>query len=274
MRLQLTVCMASVCSAVTAYCQIPRTWGDAAIASHEIPLADPAGSPKHLSSDYYYRIPVRPIFKGYPVYAPGREPAGYMEWLKHREPIIVWDDKGHAPLLETDADWIRAGEIVFDAPIAFDSIAQVADLRNPEWYEKLHVPVARDGTVPEFQYVIRTKGVVEVGAVACATCHTRVMPDGSVLKGAQGNFPVNALPRGLFVQGLRPLRIKTSTLSSCVGASSSFMLRRGFIQIWRLGSIGCRSRRSLRFSRPPLRARTCANAAIRSFRFRYLISST
>ena len=50
--------------------QIPKTWDDAEIARHEIPLADPIGSPKHVSSDYYYRMPVRPIFKGYPVYGP------------------------------------------------------------------------------------------------------------------------------------------------------------------------------------------------------------
>lgn len=53
---------------------VPKTWDDAEIARHEIPLADPNGSPKHVSSDYYYRIPVRPIYKGYPVYAPGHEP--------------------------------------------------------------------------------------------------------------------------------------------------------------------------------------------------------
>jgi hypothetical protein len=43
---------------------IPRTWDDQEIARHEVPLADPTGSPKHVSSDYYYRIPVRPIYKG------------------------------------------------------------------------------------------------------------------------------------------------------------------------------------------------------------------
>src|SRR6266487_2592072 len=94
----------------------PKTWDDEEIAKHEIPLADPTGSPKHVSSSYYYRIPVRPIYKSYPSYAPGREPAGYMEWLKQQEPVVVWDDHEHAPSLQSDADWIRAGEIVFDAP--------------------------------------------------------------------------------------------------------------------------------------------------------------
>ncbi len=81
---------------------IPKTWDDGEIARHEVPLADPSGSPKHVSSDYYYRIPVRPIYKGYPVYAPGHEPPGYMEWLKQQEPVIVWNDGGHAPALQIE----------------------------------------------------------------------------------------------------------------------------------------------------------------------------
>src|SRR5216684_5759590 len=98
---------------------IPKTWDDAAIATLEVPLANPVGSPRHISADYYYRIPVAPIYKSYSVYAPGHEPPGYMDWLKQQESVIVWDDKGHAPPLETEADWIRAGEIVFDAPLFY-----------------------------------------------------------------------------------------------------------------------------------------------------------
>src|SRR5215469_12708483 len=89
--------------------QIPRTWDDAEIATHEIPRADPAGSPKYVSSAYYYKIPVRPIYKSYTVYAPGHEPTGYIDWLKRQEPVIVWDDRGHTPSLQTKADWVQAG---------------------------------------------------------------------------------------------------------------------------------------------------------------------
>jgi hypothetical protein len=46
---------------------IPKTWDDAAMADLEVPLANPIGSPKQISADYYYRIPVRPIYKQYPV---------------------------------------------------------------------------------------------------------------------------------------------------------------------------------------------------------------
>ncbi len=172
---------------------IPRTWDDAAMATLEVPLADPIGSPKHVSADYYYKIPVRPIYKQYPVYAPGLEPPGYMDWLKQQEPVIVWDDGGHSPRLQTEADWIKAGEVVFDAPVAFGPPVgiTVEDVRNPAWYQAVGVPLTRDGVNPFLVYVVRKKGEVELAGFGCGTCHTRLMPDGTVLKGAQGSFPVS-----------------------------------------------------------------------------------
>ena len=170
--------------------KIPRTWDDEEIARHEVPLAHSEASPKHVSSDYYYRIPVRPIYKSYPVYAYGHEPAGYFESLKQREPVVVWDDKGRAPLLQADADWIRAGELVFDAPLVMNTNVAVEDVRDERWQAATGAPVAGDGTLPWVQYVIRKKGVVELGSTSCGFCHTRIMPDGSKLKGAQGNLPI------------------------------------------------------------------------------------
>jgi hypothetical protein len=164
---------------------IPKTWVDAEIAELEIPLADPIGSPKHISADYYYRIPERKIYKSYPVYAPSKEPPGYLDWLKEQEPEIVFD----ASKLKTEADWVQAGELVFEAPVNFAEVTNSTPVRNPDWYAKTAAPLTKAGVNPFFQYVIRQKGKVEIGTLACAQCHTRVMPDGSVLKGAQGNFP-------------------------------------------------------------------------------------
>jgi hypothetical protein len=180
---------------------IPKTWDDAEIARHEVPLANPIGSPRHVSSDYYYRMPVRPIYKSYPVYAAGREPAGYMDWLKRQDPVVLWDDAGHAPPLQSEADWIRAGQVAFEAPTSFGARAnfRIADIKNPDWYARTGVPVASDGTVPVFQYVVRARGEIELANGSCAFCHTRVMPDGSVLRGAQSNFPVQRA----FAYGLR-----------------------------------------------------------------------
>jgi hypothetical protein len=172
---------------------IPRTWDDEALRRLEVPLADAKASARHLTADYYYRIPIRRIYRSYPLYGPGHEPSGYMEWLKQREPEILWDydAKGlplHSPPLRTREDWIRAGEIVFDAPIAYDAF-EVEVLRNPAVYQSSGMPVAKDGLMPFQRYSIRKKGQVEVGDASCAGCHSRLMPEGTVLKGAQGNNP-------------------------------------------------------------------------------------
>ncbi|MFY9607117.1 MAG: hypothetical protein WAU45_00715 [Blastocatellia bacterium] len=166
--------------------EIPKTWVDSEIAVLEIPLSDPAHSPKHVSADYYYRIPGRPIYKSYPIYAPGKEPPGYFDRLSTLEPQIAFDPSK----FRTEQDWIEAGEIVFDAPIEFVSSGMlVSGVRDRAWYDKNHVPILRNGIFPFMRYVVREKGKVEVGILSCAMCHTRVMPDGSAIKGAQRSFP-------------------------------------------------------------------------------------
>jgi hypothetical protein len=45
---------------------VPKTWDDDAIATLEVPLANPIGSPKHVSAEYYYRIPVAPFSRAIP----------------------------------------------------------------------------------------------------------------------------------------------------------------------------------------------------------------
>src|SRR3954447_2163470 len=173
-----------MCIASSSGQTIPTTWDEAALASMQTPLRDPARTPKHMPSGSYNRLPVLTIYKTYPVYAPGREPAGYMERLRELEPEIVF----HPEQLHTTADWARAGEAIFDAPTAFEDPAK--PLVDPRFFSAAGVPVAADGTYPFRRYVIRKKGEVELGGNSCAVCHTRVMPDGSVVKGAQGNMPI------------------------------------------------------------------------------------
>src|ERR1700723_2365406 len=109
---------------------IPRVWDDAAIASITVPLAVPAATSVQIPSKYYYGIPVRPVYKSYPVYRPDREPAGYINWLKQKDPQSVFD----ATKLKSQADWFRAGELVFNAPIAYCHIGPGVNelyLRDP-----------------------------------------------------------------------------------------------------------------------------------------------
>src|SRR5262249_51045515 len=157
-------------------------------------------SPVQIPSKYYYGIPVRPIYKSYPVYHPAKEPPEYIERLKQLEPIIAFD----ASTLKTHQDWIKAGEIVFDSALSYGSIPIPRNdlyLRDPAWHQYVGTPVAKDGTIPFYRYVITKKGTIEIGVFSCAMCHTRVMLDGSILKGAQGNFPFDrALARDTATQ--------------------------------------------------------------------------
>ena len=166
--------------------EVPRTWSDQAVAGLEVPLADPRFSPVHIDEKAYYQIPERTIYKSYPVYHPSREPAGYIDWLKSQLPQVAFD----ASRLQSSQDWVGAGEVVFNAAVSFAPVFfSAADVRDPGFYSQLGMPVARDGTIPFARWVVRRKGVVELGSMGCNTCHTRVMPDGTVVPGAQGNNP-------------------------------------------------------------------------------------
>jgi hypothetical protein len=167
---------------------IPTTWDEKPLATVDLPLADPRFSPVHVTADYYYRIPVRPVYKSYPIYGPGKAPAGYLEWLERQEPEIVFDPAS----LKTETDWIRAGELVFDAPISYVPFANAAP-NDPAFYDIPGMRLATDGTMPYQRYVIRRKGTIEVGLDSCAQCHTRIMDDGTVMKGAQGNAPLGPI---------------------------------------------------------------------------------
>lgn len=165
----------------------PRAWQAEGLARLEVPLVTESASARHVSPDYYYRMAVRSIYKSYPIYEPGREPAGYFERLTRQEPELAFDPA----TLRTNADWIAAGDTVFAAPIGYGATFKLAQVRDRAWYERNQVPVTKDGVMPFSRYVIRKKGVVEVGSGSCLMCHARVMPDGTLLKGAQGNFPVD-----------------------------------------------------------------------------------
>ncbi|MBL8178123.1 MAG: hypothetical protein JNK48_25840 [Bryobacterales bacterium] len=167
--------------------QIPKVWDENEVHTFELPLAQEEYSPRHLSEKEYYALKVRPIYRTYPVYAPGREPAGYRDWLMQREPEILFDPAK----LKTKADWIAAGKLVFEA----EPLLSPAPAPGGRPFFPTPLPPDKDGILPAFVpgnvYIIRKKGVIEVGINSCAGCHTRVMPDGSLLPGAQGvvDFP-------------------------------------------------------------------------------------
>ena len=69
---------------------------------------------------------------------PDREPPGYLEWLKQQEPEITFKASDY----HTPAEWIAAGELVFNAPTSFDPVFfSAADLRDGAFYSETGMPV-------------------------------------------------------------------------------------------------------------------------------------
>jgi hypothetical protein len=203
--------------AVSAFAaDIPRTWERSAVETLELPLAVSAYSPVHIDEAAYYRIPERVIYKSYPVYAPGYEPAGYTEWLRTVEPAVAFDPSH----LTSPDQWAAAGEIVFNAPTSLHPVFFTAeDLRNPDFFTTTGLPVAKDGTIPFVRWVVRRKGFVELGSMGCNICHTRVLMDGTVVPGAPGNNPNDR-------EGARLLR----TSAKAIGIEKVVAQVRGFAQ--------------------------------------------
>jgi hypothetical protein len=51
--------------------------------------------------------------------------------------------------LKTRQDWIEAGSLVFNAPVSYAPVFFSAkDLRDPRFFERLKMPIAKDGTIP------------------------------------------------------------------------------------------------------------------------------
>jgi hypothetical protein len=170
--------------------EIPRTWSDEALRELEIPIAHAEFSPDHVPADYYYQLPIREVWKSYPIYHPDREPPGYRDRLMQLAPEVVFDPA----TLATEQDWIDAGAEVFRAPIEFEGpVIRSPNVLNPAWFAANELELSRDGVFPFARWVIREKGKLEVGNLSCATCHTRVMSDGSTIIGAQGNFPLDRI---------------------------------------------------------------------------------
>jgi hypothetical protein len=163
----------------------PRIWNDRDLAEWATPVATLNVRPGHLSEKQYYAVPVGDWLRTYPVYFPGREPAGYMKMLESKkpEPLITAGAR-------TESEWVEAGKRAFaeiDVP-AFRTYdpTLIAKIRSAEVFQKLRGHAQKDGTVAGYRWVPTAKGLA-LTAEECSGCHTRDMPDGSKLYGAQGN---------------------------------------------------------------------------------------
>jgi mono/diheme cytochrome c family protein len=207
---RVTVFLVTVLAAATLGAQrspattVPRLWTQAALAGWALPIAGVNATPNFYTEAEYYAAPVDEV-RTYPVYLKGREPAGYRDWLRQQGPQPLIEPSK----LQTETDWIAAGRDVFDglhlarfrsaSPRAF----QWAD--DPDLVVHERVTVAADGTIPGARWVIDHDGALKIVMTECSQCHSRLLADGSVARGAQTNLNMGSLLGISFMAGgMRP----------------------------------------------------------------------
>ena len=179
--------------------QAPRFWNDRELAEWATPIAALDVRPSHFSEREYYAAPAAEWVRTYPVYFPGREPAGYWEMLRARkpEPLIALGAR-------TEAEWIDSGRRVFeemDVPTFRSTDPQIiAMVRSGEELARRGGQAQKDGRVLGLRWVPTSKGL-SLGVSDCSGCHTRVLPDGSLLNGAPFNVPLNGVLGELATRG-------------------------------------------------------------------------
>ncbi len=176
---------------------IPKLWDDQELATWATPVAGLGIPPGHYSESEYYAAPIDNL-RTYPVYHPDREPKGYREWLRSQGPQRLIEPER----LRTKADWITAGQRVFEeldtAIMRSDDPVVLAYFSDPAAIDAhrdaSHDVVDRSGILLDYRWVVDRDGVLKIGASSCSGCHSRLMPDGSVLAGAPCNFDIADSP--------------------------------------------------------------------------------
>ena len=162
--------------------EAPRFWNDRDLSDWATPVAGLNVRPGHYSEKEYYSAPIGEYVRTYPVYFPGREPAGYWDTIRNKkpEPLIV-------PGARTSSEWLAEGSRIFhelDLPYLRNYDSKLfALIRSADECAKLGGHPQKDGTMLGFRWVPTSKGLA-LGQQDCAVCHSRVMPDGSIVEGA------------------------------------------------------------------------------------------
>jgi hypothetical protein len=192
---------------------VPKIWDEKQLATWATPVAGIGIPPTFYSEKEYYAAPVDNV-RTYPVYAPDREPKGYRDWMRKQgfQPLIEPDK------LKTERDWIDAGRRVFeglDFPVTRTDDPRIFKyLDDVEAVKKGHDMVTNDGIIPSIRWLVDRDGKLKVSLADCSGCHSRVLPDGKLLLGAQGNLTFEPESIGVVVDGfLRDLERRGVSLS-------------------------------------------------------------
>jgi hypothetical protein len=164
---------------------LPRIWDDEALKDWATPIAALGIRPGHFTAAEYYAVPEDNL-RTYPVYRPDREPPGYWEWLQKQKPEPLVD----ASKIRTREDWIKAGEAAFrgldNAPFRTSDPDKIRALRDSNSYKG--VWIQPDGSLLFTRWIVTSSGI-QITHADCASCHTRVLKNLTVLVGAPNGPP-------------------------------------------------------------------------------------
>ncbi len=161
---------------------IPKTWDMKEIKRFHVPPYDRKVAVTYVPEEIYYALPEYKLYKTYPVYIYDKMPEGYLDSLKSLPPEIAVDFSK----LTTDEDWIEAGRLVFEMPpnrspynaLTFESA----------WVDSVGYETTKDGILPYLSYIQTPEGL-KLGSTSCANCHTKILDNGQVVVGGQGDYP-------------------------------------------------------------------------------------
>ncbi len=199
--LALAACLvASLLAADDPRIEAPRFWNDRELADWATPIAALGVRPGHFPERDYYSAPLAEWVRTYPAYAPGREPAGYREMLEKRAPEALI-----TPGARTTSEWVTQGARVFeemDVPVFRSTDPKlIAAMRSAEAFARMGGRARPDGTVFGLRWAPTSKGLA-LTLGDCSSCHTRLMADGTLLRGAPFNEPFNGVIGTLAFGGL------------------------------------------------------------------------
>jgi mono/diheme cytochrome c family protein len=188
---------------------VPKLWDEQGLEGWATPLAGLGRPPTHVSEAVFYATPVDNL-RSFAMYHPDREPPGYREELVRRGPQPLIEPEK----LKTKADWVEAGRIVFeslDTPQSRSADPEIlAHFTSAEsvdrWRDATHDVMTKDGVLLDYRWVVDLDGTLKATISSCFACHTRLMPDGSLLPGAPCNYDISDSPAVLrMLEPLLPL---------------------------------------------------------------------
>jgi hypothetical protein len=191
--------------------RVARLWNDAALKSWALPIAGVNATPTFYTEAEYYAAKVDEL-RSYPVFRKDREPKGYRESLLKLGPRPLVDIAS----LRTEADWIAAGQDVFDGMFIAENVTDdpkaFAWLDDPSAPSREQASVTRDGVILALRWTVDRDRKLKLTVNECAACHTRILPDGTTIRGAQGNLKFNVSVFGMVFQRATETRKKEGRL--------------------------------------------------------------